>query len=89
MRVYTESMLRLYEDGFRLNISPKHIQVLETGSEDVVVVTYYADGQVKHTNGKIELLRSRCTLVMVQTDAGWKMLHWHFSPIKAGGFPVD
>ena len=70
-----------YENGRRLNLTPKHITVKEYGC--TAVTAYYLDGVIIDTTGKTKNVLRRGTVVWVMEDDDWKIAHWHISDMVA------
>lgn len=50
---------------------------------EVAVVTYHADFRPT-IGGEIKQLLYQATIVLINTDQGWKITHEHFSPLVEG-----
>jgi ketosteroid isomerase-like protein len=67
-----------YDAGARIKLAPAYLKVTQHG--DVAITTFLVQGTIQQSSDEIprKTLR-RVSLVWTNTDAGWKIVHWHSS----------
>ena len=70
-----------FDDGLRLNLQDRHIEVSIYGNS-TAVVTSYRVGTMTVPDGRTVRINNRITTVLVKQGGQWKIAHVHDSPLR-------
>jgi uncharacterized protein (TIGR02246 family) len=73
-------MQALFDSGFKADMESRHTRVRVYG-DDTAVLTAYSTGTMTGPDGSSMSGTWRFTEVRVKRDDGWKIVHYHFSPL--------
>ncbi len=69
-----------YENGDRVNLTPKHIEVIINDDGTGAIASYYVEGTIIENDDE-EQVMDRISVVLVKHDGKWKAIHWHVSEL--------
>ena len=73
-----------FAEGHRAKLTPAYLKVADLG--DVAITTFLAQGKLEHpVDASSKQVLRRVSLVWRNTDAGWKIVHWHSSCSEVDG----
>ena len=72
-----------FEQGFKMDFRYDNLEV-RLISDTVAVLTGQLGGTIQPPDGNEFDMGFRLTSIRVKEDDGWKIIHWHESPIQPG-----
>lgn len=74
------NLTALFEQGLRFNVSLRDLRIKAYG--DTAIATFYTDGETASSGGRPASQGVfRATYVWVRRPDGWKIAHFHLSPL--------